>query len=679
MVTAPALESDVAEVTLDPRFPRVLRYRRLDTAGELAGCPEFDPFEIELNGTRYPASAFECRLEQQSSSRATYRLNFEKLELSLEVRIELRRDVLEITLPVVQERGGFRLDTLYFPHHRLYTGIAGEGAKGDSYYLAVSAGRFNWSRQWVPGTGAGGFEDTGRIADAVPLLSPLPGRGCVFNDRICLTMDTSSHTDQQVVALEASPTSTVPGRAARCSVWAGPLHYRLQGQPAPVSPCIRVAILGDYNHDGRIDWCDAAALDGDLTPQKLNDTYPNTLLYKVMCFHFTRPEKKLPFAKVLDVIKTIHSVSEGRPQVAYLVGWQKGGHDACYPAWAPIDETLGGRDALVKLIRDAKAYNCTVSLHSNLDDAYPDNPGYRKDIIATHPDGRPIVWFPNYEVGGKDVHSINHTLAVKSGYQAERLKEMLELLPIEHSIHFDAHRDVNECWLADGSFIGRESECQLGMLPTRRLYQDHGIDITTEHASAGAKAQGCWGFHGGWGSLWGMVASHGRTAVGNRAGPEGEGLGMHRVCNENGPFTWDELAYNFYTHWMYAQILHRKKMTSYRIGTWNEGVEAHYEDDTHLRSGRNGAAPLELRTRYEGIEIARAGHRFLPWDDRTIHAYSPTAGEQTWTLPKGWVGHNVAIYERSEHGERLLEERTLARPEITLRLSARVPLKLVRK
>jgi hypothetical protein len=96
---------------------------------------------------------------------------------------------------------------------------------------------------------------------------------------------------------------------------------------------------------------------------------------------------------------------------------------------------------------------------------------------------------------------------------------------------------------------------------------------------------------------------------------------------------------------MYAQILHRKKMLDFHIGTWNEGVETWYEDDTHVVSGRKGAAPRTLEATYEGIAIAREDDRFLPWRDGTIYAYSPAGGPQKWTLPAAWEGRQLRAEE----------------------------------
>jgi len=57
------------------------------------------------------------------------------------------------------------------------------------------------------------------------------------------------------------------------------------------------------------------------------------LVYKIFCDVPGLPQKDVTtFADALELIKRIHRLTGGAPQVVYLVGWQYRGHDTGYPA-----------------------------------------------------------------------------------------------------------------------------------------------------------------------------------------------------------------------------------------------------------------------------------------------------------------------------------------------------------
>jgi hypothetical protein len=638
----PTLQNEFISVVLDDHYPRIVSLTRIDSGATLLCCDPSLPFTISLNDQCYTDPEVSHTANQDE---ITYRLAILELAFSIDFRLHLEREVVIVTVPRVEEHGSFQLERFYIPDHRL---ISGTAARGDSY-VRIGTRRVNWSREWTPGAGFDSWEDMGRVRDGIPELGATRiNYACVWNTGICAVLHSSAYMEPLIANL-TDQGQVVRGRAGRFSVWSASYPYRLRGTLAKPFE-LRLAVLGDYNGDGKVDWCDAAAWQGDqLVP---TDNYGEQIIYKLFLDRPTAAEPNRTFAQCLDVIKTIHKVSGGIKQIAYLVGWQQGGHDSGYPEPHEINERLGGSAALHALIHDAKQYNAVVSIHHNFDDAYVGNPSYRDDLLGKEPDGTPHLWFRSYWFedlyNGKPVYSINHTLSVESGFARERIDRLLTLIPLSESIHLDAHRPYNETWFPDGDYIDSECEMQRGILPIKVMLAERGIDVTTEGHHLGVFN---WGWMNGWLSHYYTVMTHGRVRGYHRDRAEGQALGKHFVVDEFNPGDYMTITRDFYTHWMYAEILARKKMTSYHIGDWNEGVIAHYKDNTRVRSGRGGMFPIKLEAWYEGIRIADGDDRFLPWRDDTIFSFSPTGGQKEWLLPKHWQESTITATVIDETGK----------------------------
>ena len=155
-----------------------------------------------------------------------------------------------------------------------------------------------------------------------------------------------------------------------------------------------------------------------------------------------RSEVFLTMEEVYELIKKIDNLTIGIPKIIYLVGWQYNGHDSKYPAWfegnyrlkRPQDENT--LESLRWLMKEAKKYNTTVSLHINMFDAYDDSPLWdeyvKHDIIAKNKDGslREGEWgWP-----------ISYAQEWKLGYAQKRIDSLCSLLPVQDAgtIHIDA-------------------------------------------------------------------------------------------------------------------------------------------------------------------------------------------------------------------------------------------------
>lgn len=196
-------------------------------------------------------------------------------------------------------------------------------------------------------------------------------------------------------------------------------------------------------------------------------------------------EIRLTFEQALEMIRQSDHLSLGIPKIVYLVGWQYNGHDDKYPAFFEVNKHLkreGDASALESLrwlMREARKYNTTVSLHINMTDAYDDSPLWQeyveKDLISKNADGSLKVIG---EYNGRKAYQINYRNEWEAGYTQMRIDRLLALLPElkeAGTIHADA-------WIARPSEGHNETVIvEADYQKKVALYwQAKGLDITSE-------------------------------------------------------------------------------------------------------------------------------------------------------------------------------------------------------
>jgi hypothetical protein len=188
-----------------------------------------------------------------------------------------------------------------------------------------------------------------------------------------------------------------------------------------------------------------------------------SLVYRIM--HALRngegdlDELFLTFEQGLVVIKRLHNLTCGVPQIVFLTGWQFEGHDSKYPSWAEANRHLKraedktALDSLRWLIREARRYNCKATLHLNVFDAYQDSPLWdeyvEKDIIAKDKQGNPIkgnVW------SGMDCYHVSYAQEWKHGMAQKRVDDIIAMVP---------EIQENNCVYLD-AFLGARKDDQQG-------------------------------------------------------------------------------------------------------------------------------------------------------------------------------------------------------------------------
>ncbi|MFC1712649.1 endo-alpha-N-acetylgalactosaminidase family protein [Candidatus Poribacteria bacterium] len=294
--------------------------------------------------------------------------------------------------------------------------------------------------------------------------------------------------ENTILARIASPCEDI-GKYASLG---GRIIYRLPAQPpaaqfvAQETSGLELTFVNDMDSSGIADWIDGAKYLRQMITCAPNKLYCDSIVYKIYCASPPRTAATT-FDECLDLIRSIHNLTDGIPQVVYLVGWQHDGHDTGYPDVSIVNPLLGGHDALLRLIQEARKLNAIVSFHDNYDDAYMDSPGWDQDMIARDSNGnlmRGGVW------GGGQSYTISPLkYALKSGL--ERARYTVARYQIRDSYHIDVlsavpgRHDYNSqspagiCETLQGKFMIVDEFNKLGVDVTSECVTEPFIGIMT--------------------------------------------------------------------------------------------------------------------------------------------------------------------------------------------------------
>lgn len=456
----PALEirSESLSVTLDAKFPRVFKYQAANGKSLPAAFESSRP-TIKLNGQIFAPSDLNI-LVQSRASDATYVMRIPSLNLELNWHFAVEGSELVFELTKVLEEGSFHLQTLEFSDHYLVRVSAADG-KGEAYRGEYS--RQKWSDPYsdLLWQSTANFMNISQAdgeqypKDANWASANTPGVAATISDNI-------PYWKLKTKVLGGE------GPGTDFAMWLGTYYYRIGGDVQPLLQS-RVAILTeDRNHDGAVNWMEAALWHRDHMRTPSNTYEPKTFTY-IVFIDWVKPIKEPPggyapiiasFAETLEIVRAVAKVTGNAKQRVVLVGWQFTGHDTGYPALNQVNERAGGAPALQKLVKDAAEYNANIEYHINVDDAYPDHPFFDPSVLQFNREGKPYVWSHQFE-GGPPDYRISNTKQFRSGYFQRRAQSFLDTVPVSEGIRLDTFRNC-DISVGPGEDIGIVSETVYG-------------------------------------------------------------------------------------------------------------------------------------------------------------------------------------------------------------------------
>jgi hypothetical protein len=355
----------------------------------------------------------------------------------------------------------------------------------------------------------------------------------------------------------------------------------------------------------------------------------------------------LTFEDGLEVVKRMHHLTCGVPQVVLLTGWQFEGHDSKYPSWASVNKYLRRPqdqtplDSLRWLLRETRKYNCLATLHINMFDAYEDSPLFdlyaAKDILARDKDGKLIVgnrWW------GMDSYHVSYTQEWKHGLAQRRIDDLIDMVPEiqeNHCLYLDCFLGARKAEQKGpiSPYLGyskeEEARTQRKIL---RYWRDREIDVAAEH-------------------VWGMRVDR------------FVGLQPHAACQgdmiEDLP---DELYCSNPAHVGFTSI---SEPAEFQEKFWLHFLPWYYKN--------NPAGTGDTRTMIDGTDICMPA---LWCQEPTLIAYSKEGyAGKTWAVPADWAKvAQVRVWRVGPKGCQPLQDLAVAGGAINLGVAKNETLKI---
>jgi hypothetical protein len=375
------------------------------------------------------------------------------------------------------------------------------------------------------------------------------------------------------------------------------------------------------------------------------------------------------FEEAREVIRKADNLTRGIPKIVYLVGWQKGGHDHGYPAWQEVNPRLKRKqdatalESLRWLIREARRFNTTVSLHINMVDAYKQSPLFdeyvAKDCFARDASGQLLV--AGIQMKGEDMYNVVYPKEWEAGLAQRRIDGLIKLIPElkeGHTIHVDVFITNREGGQPISPWHAKPEHG--GLTPDKYVeaqrkifhyWRDRGFDVTGEGTGwAHPPGEHFIGLQPmSWWYSWNpmeipeCLGARGRTDRGGdgdfRFGSSMHGEEIWQKDKENMPGFLGMFCRTTLP-WYYLSRLERQRFEN-EVLYYSDGVVARTEGGKRI-------------IRRGDFVLREDDNLFVPalWHQKEIIAYSkPGYENKTWQLPDGWRGvKSVDLYRITLEG-----------------------------
>ena len=113
-------------------------------------------------------------------------------------------------------------------------------------------------------------------------------------------------------------------------------------------------VTGDAKHA----WLAGAKLVLSRMPAIPSNLYHDKYVFGIRCDEPLFPKPTATFADCEQLIRDVHNLTDGAPQIVHLWGWQFKGKDTGYPAVNEVDQRIGGYDAMMHLMEMGPHVEC---------------------------------------------------------------------------------------------------------------------------------------------------------------------------------------------------------------------------------------------------------------------------------------------------------------------------------
>jgi hypothetical protein len=432
-------------------------------------------------------------------------------------------------------------------------------------------------------------------------------------------------------------------------------------------------------------WIDGAKLVRSRMPAIPNHFYDDKFIYGIRTDEPRFPKPSATFERCEEMIRDVHALTDGAPQLVHLWGWQFRGKDTGYPAVNVVDERIGGYDGMMRLKERTKTLNTTLSLSDNYDDAYRSSPAWNEDMIARKPDGD--LWKSREWTG--EVSYIQGLAKYMEGPGVERVRYTCERYKLPGTIHVDvlSYFAIRNDWDPKHPASGIRN-LYAGRYRIIEEFAKHGVDLTSEGLRYPylGKISMCWYAGGPAPCPFGgkpvpmLPLIYRKSAVWGRATNRGDlplllmmfyGEAQHSIFNGETPI--NNMLDSFYLAMVPWFRLHTLNVEGFervqdRTVTTLESPNTHVDIDWEKKT---------YSVTLDGAEVARDSTTFCPLGKDRIAMYTLVDGPLVATLPAGWnpkeVTASTLFADKKEPVEFKLDGR-----KVTVQMKSRRPVMIYR-
>lgn len=617
-----------------------------------------------------------------------YEAYFDKeLAVRFNMRYELDRASIRITLDAVEEMEGFQLIQVSIPS------IVSLRAESDNWLAHCKNGGSVVS---IAEAKVGDLPDHPYFGQILHIL-PVVMLGA--SDAVC-TMEVTAFNDGTLMHVEEGPDGkraafgTIKTYRVDGSSWCNSNDadltriYGNENTPNLLveqkSAC-RIDFTGDYDKDGKVDWLDGAKLIKDRMPKMHSDYYDDKFMYIINLDHPTLPKPLYTLDAAAALVKDVAAVTDYNPQVVYITGWQIEGMDTGYPAADTIGERIGGYEKYLMLHEEAEKVNCNIALHDNYDDTYPHSSAWDPDMVARLPDGS--LW--KSRLWTRDVsYVLGMAKYMTKGGGLKRIEETCKKYRLQNTTHVDVIS-----WFA----IRNDWDPENPASAIKNLYEGRyrifdefakrGLDVTSESLRypwlgkiiVSNNEMDMWGecpFGGHRIPIVPMIYKN--SAIHGGANTQELDKRALNILYNVHTFMWNPWIYEhdeelsrltetYYLHYVPWFLTHNLGVSDYRQDGDDEALILENNSAIYINEMQDTYSII-----YEGMEISRTGCVFSPVGPDKLAFYSISDEELSCPVPKQWSSPYItahALYpDRKEEKPFIIQD-----GRICIKVTARVP------
>ncbi len=631
---AVTIASEMLSVRVDSGFPRIIEYRWKANNAVMYG-QEDTLSQVKINGTAYkPEVSF-----SRTPNTADYLMRFDAIKVLMKAQIKVTDNVVEFKITDIIENGNTLVKTIEIPNQQL---VSVRSTQPGAALAAASV----WSRVKP-------YDEFVSLSDKTVDKKPVPRTYIIINtNKLAATMYNNVLLDTHRMYYQTIDKGTYKS----CGIWNPAWDYRVIDTEIVELPYARIAITGDANGDGKVDWQDGAIAYRDIMISPLGSKHvPNDVVSQI-AMNFASLAQH-PFLRVFDNIKKLYLYTDGLGQTVQFKGYQSEGHDSAHPDYGNhFNVSAGGKKDLNYVVNRAWRYNCRVGVHINATEAYPEAKYFSHPLVTNR---KGWGWLDQS-------YLIDKRYDIVSGSLYHRLSELKAAVPNLSWIYVDVYFGTG--WNA-WKLVQKLHHCGWAVYTEfERMLERDAVWIHRSQKPAGLGINS---------KIIRFIRNHQQDVWLHQPLLRGSyNLGFMGWHAENNVLA---CIYNIFTN-----NLPTKYMQHFKIMRWaDDNKRIDFTDNVYV-ADENGSINL-----YKDNHLIATGHYnhkkrrmvdnkiFIPWQPKQpdkVYHWNDAGGTTSWYIPTSWLGvKKVIMYQLTDVGRVFVKYIPVKNGKVTITAKAQIP------